>query len=140
MSVRDEQPIADAIKAAIQVELGDKAEVFDADEVPGVVGGDQPSGVPPQWHVEVALHRVDAAPSRRASGEVTIPDWELITRCHADSIMSVRELRRRVCVALEDRAYDRSDGGTVGPFRFAISEPADFDDLGFVGVDHWTFA
>lgn len=140
MSVRDEQPIADAIKAAIQVELADKAFVFDLDEVPGVVGGDNPSGGLPQWHVEVGLHRVDASPSRRASGEVTIPDWELITRCHADSVTNVRELRRRVGLALEDRAYDRSDGGTVGPFRFAISEPADPDDTGFVGVDHWTFA
>lgn len=140
MSVRDEQPIADAIKAAILVELADNAVVFDVDEIPGTTGGDDPSGTPPQWHVEVALSRVDAAPSRRASGEVTIPDWELVTRCHADSIVNVRELRRRVGLALEDRAYDRSDGGTVGPFRFAISEPADQDDTGWSGVDHWTFA
>ncbi|WP_207009732.1 hypothetical protein [Nocardioides aromaticivorans] len=140
MSVRDEQPIVDAIKAAIQVELGGSAVASDADEVPGVVGGANPSGSAPQRHVEVALHRVDAAPSRRASGEVTVPDWELITRCHADSIVSVRELRRRVGVALEDRAYDRADGGTVGPFRFAISEPVDQDDTGWLAVDHWTFA
>lgn len=140
MSDRDEQVIAETIKAAIQGELGTVATVYDADDVPGAVHGSLPSATPPQRHVEVALTRADAFPSRRSSGEVAVADWDLVTRCHAESVMTARELRRCVGVALEDRAYDLPDGGTVGPFRFAIGEPIEDDDTGWVGVDHWSFA
>jgi hypothetical protein len=136
----DHEPIATAIKAAIQAELDDKATAYDVDEVPGTEGGSTPGNQRPQQHVEIEFARVDAEPSRRASGEVTIPDLELTTRYHADSIMSVRELRRRVGLALEGRAYDLPDGGTVGPFDFALGEPVQPDDTGWVAADHWVFA
>lgn len=135
----DEQPIADAIKAAIQVELGVHATAYEVDEIPGT-RGTNPAGAVPQRHVDFELNRVDAFPSRRASGEVTVPDRELVTRCHAENVGSVRELQRRVALALEDRAYALPDGGTVGPFRFAIAEPIEADDSGAVGALHWTFA
>ena len=140
MSDRDEQPILEIIKAAVQAALGLTATAYDVDEVPGTVLGDDPTGTPPLQHVEIEINRADAFPSRRGSGEVSVPDWELVTTCHATSKMSARELRRRVGLALEDRAYDRPDGGPVGPFRFAISERIDPDDTGWVAVDHWTFA
>ncbi|UUW88400.1 hypothetical protein [Pimelobacter simplex] len=136
----DLQPIADAIKAAIQAELPARVTVYDTDDIPGTAGGSDPSGAAPAKHVEIHLNRADAFPSRRGSGVVSVPDLELATRCHAGSIADVRELRRRVGRALEDRAYGLLDGGTVGPFVFAIGEPEEDDDTGWVGVDHWTFA
>ncbi|TQK73364.1 hypothetical protein [Nocardioides sp. SLBN-35] len=140
MNHLDEEPIATAIKAAIQTELDDKATAYDVDEVPGTVGGNAPSSTPPDQHVEIEFARVDAEPSRRASGDVSIPDRELTTRYHAGSSTSVRELRRRTGIALEGRAYDLPDGDTVGPFRFVLGEPVQPDDTGWVAADHWVFA
>lgn len=136
----DHEPIAAAIKAAIQAELAGKATVCDLDEVPGTSGGAQPAGQAPQWHVEIEFARIDAEPSRRAGGDVSISDLELTTRYHADSVMSVRELRRRTGLALEGRAHPVAGGGTVGPFRFALGEPVQPDDTGWVSADHWVFA
>ncbi|WP_418061790.1 hypothetical protein [Pimelobacter simplex] len=136
----DLQPLANTIKAAIQTELGSLAVAYDVDDVPGTSGGSDPSGTPPVQHVEIALNRRDALPTRRGSGVVSVADYELATRCHADSIADVRELRRRVGVALEGRAYDLPDGATVGPFVYALGEREDDDATGWFASDHWTFA
>lgn len=136
----DLQPLASAIKSAIQAELGSVATVYDIDDVPGTPGGSDPTGTPPAQHVEITLNRRDAAPTRRGSGVVSVPDFELATRCHAGSVGTVRELRRLVALALEGRAQDLPGGGTVGPFVFAIGEPEDDDATGWFGSDHWTFA
>lgn len=140
MSNLDHEPIAVAIKAAIQAELPAGVTAYDVDDVPGAIGGSKPSGAAPQCHVTIEFARVDAFPSRRFSDDVTIPDLELTTRAHADSVANVRELARRVAIALEGRAYALPSGDTVGPFRFVLGEPIEDDDTGWVGASHWTFA
>lgn len=132
--------IAEAIKAQIRTVLDGFAEVYDPDDVPGIRLGADEAEPYPQAHVEVSFYRVDEFVARRSSGEVSAPTFELHTLCHADSITTVRKLRRLVQTALEDIAVDLPDGSHVGPFVFDVGEREDDDDRGQRGVDHWTFA
>ncbi|WP_370290243.1 hypothetical protein [Nocardioides sp.] len=132
--------IAEAVKAAITAALDGWAEAFDADEVPGVTRGDTPGADTPQRHATVHVLRTDLNAARRASGEVSIPVLSLRVVSHAESIANVREIRRRVCGALEDVALALPSGGTAGPFVFDLAEDEDDDDTGWFGVDHFTFA
>lgn len=143
MSLLDHEPIATAIKAAIEAELPAGAPALDLDGIPGTPLGDDPNGKLPPRFVVVEIFRTDTVVDRRSSGEVDIPTRSLITRCHAQSINDVRELRRCVGVALESRSLpldpEEPDGDHIGPFVFEIGEPEDDDDAGWVGADHWAF-
>lgn len=140
MPVVDLNALAEAIKGAIRTGLDGFAEVYDLDDVPGSIRGARQGEPYPQRHVQVEFSRVDTFATRRGSGEVSVPTFELRVTSHADSIPTVRKLRRLVCTALEDVAVDLPNGDTAGPFVFDVSEPEDDDDRGWFGVDHFTFA
>lgn len=137
----DFAPIAAAIKAALVAAFADapiEIGVYDLDEVPGTNGL---GGEYPEHHVAIGISRAGGpGESRRGSGSVTISLKDLKTEAHSNSIGNLREIRRRVVVALEDVALPLPDGDHVGPFRYAIGEREDDDDHGWVGPDYWTFA
>lgn len=136
----DFEPVAAAIKTALDAALPASVGVYDIDEVPGAVGGLDPDGTLPAMHVEILLSPRFVA-ERRFSGEVMLPGGELLTRYHAGSVTSVRELRRLVSAALEDVALPLPAPSTefVGPFVFQIGEAEDFDDTGCTALDIWSF-
>lgn len=135
----DQQPLANAIKSAIQAQLPAGVNVYEKDEVPGAAHGRVPNGQIPPAFVSISLGR-DPLGTKRASGEVTVPVHLLLTRCHGGNLVTVRELRRRVAAALEDQAYPLPSGDTIGPFVYRIGEPEEDDDLGWFVLDHWSFA
>lgn len=135
----DQQPLADAIKDAIQAQLPAGVTVYEKDEVPGTAHGRVPGEKVPAAFVTISLGR-DPLGTKRSSGEVSVPVHLLLTRCQAANLISVRELRRCVAAALEDQAYDLPSGDTVGPFVYRIGEPEEDDDLGWFVLDHWSFA
>ncbi|GAB2970279.1 hypothetical protein GCM10027076_03720 [Nocardioides montaniterrae] len=129
---------AAAVKTVIAAALADLTAgpvvAYDYDEIPGTSRGDKP-GTRPARYVAIDLSR-RYSDNRRASGEVSFPLGRLGTRYCAESVTSLREIRRRVRAALESQILP----GDFGPFDFEIeSEELHADALGYTAVDDWTF-
>lgn len=126
----------DAIKAAIDTALqaapgtapADR-KAYDFDNVPTTR---------PSAYVALDLSRRYIEGFRKG-GPHPSRGGRLVTRYVAKHIDDVRELQRRVWLAIEDKALTTTDGSLVGPFRFETPISIDTDDGWASGADSWTF-
>lgn len=132
----DQQPWADAIKAAIAAEMEPSDGVYELDEVPGSKGSPDTSE-PPARYVAVDVSR-RWHPERRGNADM-IPGGALTTHYRGPMVRDVRELRRRTGVGLENRAYGLPDGDTVGPFSFEFEGDLEYVDGAWTAFDTWRF-
>lgn len=129
----DQQPRAVALKAAFAAVLPTTIKAFEVDEVPGSDGG--PTGTPPAKYVVFELTRRWVP--KGAGDRVTVPGWAVVTHYRATNVPDIRNLRRFVTQALEDRALDLPDGDTFGPFSHEFDGDLVYVAEGWSAFDTW---
>jgi hypothetical protein len=134
--VSDQEPLAVAIKAAIQAELPAGVNVYDVDEVPGATGSSNSDPTPARY-VTIELGRRYNA--NEPSNADTVELGALTTHYRAANVTLCRNLRKAVTAALENRAYDLPGGDTVGPFSHQFDNGFIYAADGWSAFDLWNF-
>lgn len=132
--VIDSREHAAAIKAAVNVQLGDDVECYEYDEVPGVNGND---GTEPRKYAVFSIERRYNPNLRAAKAGGT--GWRVAARCNGMTVDESRWVMFKTAAALNETVLT-IDGSPTTRLQFEADQAPEFDDGRYSGLALYTYS